>query len=77
MTEQAIVYRGKSSFVRVLRDGKSYKVAVTLGRRLKDRFEILSGLDDGAVVIERSTRFLSDGDPVKIQDSAGGEEGSK
>lgn len=67
--EESIVYRGKETFVRVLREEKAYKVPVKLGSRAHGRFEVLEGLQPGASVVGRSSRFLADGDPVQIQKS--------
>ncbi|MCG2576285.1 efflux RND transporter periplasmic adaptor subunit [Dechloromonas sp. XY25] len=61
----------------VLREGFAYlfrlegedrvaQIKVTLGRRLGERVEVLSGLTDGARVVETGASFLADGDAVKV-----------
>lgn len=64
-----------------LRDGFQYvflldaqsqvkQTKVSLGRRLGDRVEILSGLPQGARVVAAGVGFLSDGDLVRVVDAA-------
>jgi RND family efflux transporter MFP subunit len=61
----------------VLREGFAYlfrldgedhvlQTKVTLGRRNGERVEVLSGLPDGARVVETGASFLADGDAVKV-----------
>lgn len=61
----------------VLREGFAYlfrlegedrvaQTKVTLGRRFGERVEVLSGLSDGARVVESGASFLADGDVVKV-----------
>jgi len=64
----------------VLRDGRTYVVKladdhptpsvalqfVTLGRRRHDEVEIVSGLDETAILVSSGAGFLSDGDIVRL-----------
>jgi multidrug efflux pump subunit AcrA (membrane-fusion protein) len=63
----AIVYRGDNTFVRTVKDGKATKVPVKLGERRQGQVEILSGISSGDEVIERASRFVADGAPVKVE----------
>lgn len=63
----AVVYSGDSTFVRVVEDGKAKKVPVSIGEKRHGQIEILSGLKNGDEVIDRASRFLSDGDAVQVE----------
>jgi len=67
LPDNAVFYRGDKTFVRVVEDGKAKRVAVSLGERKQGQVEILSGLHTGEVVIDRSSRYLGDGDAVQIE----------
>lgn len=65
----------------VLRDGFSYvfvlgagnrvtQTKVQLGRREGDRFEIVSGIQAGQTLVASGAAFLTDGDTVRIGESA-------
>jgi HlyD family secretion protein len=43
---------------------------VSVGRRVGDRIEIVSGLDPQARVVASGGGFLSDGDTVRVVDGA-------
>jgi RND family efflux transporter MFP subunit len=64
--ENAIVYRGRDTFVRIVTGNTAKKIPVTLGRRQRGNVEILTGLHEGDQVIERSSEFIADGDKVQI-----------
>jgi multidrug efflux pump subunit AcrA (membrane-fusion protein) len=66
LPETAIVYRGKKTFVRVVDKGVAKYVAVELGESRKGNVQVVKGLADGVQVILRSSRFLSEGDPVTV-----------
>lgn len=65
----ALVYQGEKTFLRVVKDGKAHKVSVTIGERQAGQVEILSGLNDGDIVINRASRFVADGAEVKVESS--------
>jgi multidrug efflux pump subunit AcrA (membrane-fusion protein) len=65
----AIVYRGDATFVRLVDNGVVKKIAVTVGEKRQGQVEVLTGLKDGDEVIDRSSRFVADGDSVQV-DSA-------
>lgn len=65
--EQAIFYRGTTPYLRTVIEGKAAAVAVTLGKKQRGQVEILKGLKDGDVIVERASGFLADGDTVTTQ----------
>jgi multidrug efflux pump subunit AcrA (membrane-fusion protein) len=69
--EDAVVYRDRGPFLRVVVDGKVAYRAVTLGETRQGKVEIVSGAQSGQVVIVRSSAFLVEGDPVKAQTAGG------
>jgi len=73
LPQSAVVLR--DGFAYVLRVDAQSKVAltkVTVGRRVGDRIEIVSGLDPQARVVASGGGFLSDGDTVRVVDAAAG-----
>lgn len=68
--ENAIYYQGKKTFVRLTdKDGEAFKVKkveVKLGPKRRGQVEVLSGLEEGMMVIERASGFLPDGAEVTI-----------
>lgn len=67
LPDHAITYKGTDPFVRVLEGTKSKRVAVVLGTKQRGYVEILKGLAPGAVIVERSSRFVADGEEVSVQ----------
>jgi multidrug efflux pump subunit AcrA (membrane-fusion protein) len=67
LPESAVVYKGDGTFVRTLIDGHAKRVAVKLGERTQGMVEVLSGLKDGDQVIARTSRFIADGEAVKVE----------
>ena len=65
--EHALLFRGSDPFVRVLESGKAKRLAVKLGSRQRGSVEILEGLKEGATLIERSNKFVSDGEEVTVE----------
>lgn len=65
--EQAIVYRGKDTLVRVVAEGKAKMVPVQVAATRKGLTEITSGLTAGAAVIVRASGFVADGQAVVVQ----------
>ncbi len=67
ITEDAIVYRGKLTYVRVVEDTKAQLTPVKLGRSQRGIVEILEGVSKGTTVVVRSSQFIADGDEVAIE----------
>ncbi len=65
--EAALVYRGNDTFVRLVKDGKAKELSVELGKKQSGRVEILKGLTENNILIERSSRFVKDGEPVRLE----------
>lgn len=76
IADSALTYRGKDPFVRVVTDGKAKLVAVSIGRKQAGYVEILKGLKPGDQVIERSSKFVGDGEAVEIQEKKDAAQGS-
>lgn len=68
--ENAIYYLGKKTYVRLTEELENKylikKVEVKLGQKRRGQVEILSGLKDGMMVIERASGFLPEGAEVAI-----------
>lgn len=67
LPDYAIVYRGNSTFVRLVENGAVKKIAVAIGEKRQGQVEVLSGLKNGDEVINRSSRFVTDGDAVQVE----------
>lgn len=64
--EEALVPSGASNFVFVVEEGRAARREVKTGARRPGDVEILSGLDEGEVVVTHGTMRLRDGQPVNI-----------
>lgn len=53
-------------YVFVVADGKAMRKEVTLGRRVDDFYEVISGLDEGKEVVVEGLAGLLDGTPVEV-----------
>lgn len=71
LPQSAVLLRDGFSYVfRVGPDSKVTEVKVTVGRRVGDRIEIISGLDVLAHVVAAGGGFLADGDRVRVVEAA-------
>ena len=68
--DSALFYRGSDIYVRVLDGMKAMQVKVSLGKRSRGNVEILKGLSSGAVVIQRTSRYIADGEEVTVEGKA-------
>ncbi len=71
--DHAISYKGNEPFVRVLQDsptGPNVKLAkqisVKLGKKSRGFVEVLSGLNDSDLLVERASRYLAESEAVEI-----------
>jgi HlyD family secretion protein len=72
LPQSAVVLRDGFSYVlRVDAQSKVVMTKVSIGRRIGERIEIVSGLDPQARVVASGGGFLSDGDTVRVVDAAG------
>lgn len=62
--EYALYYIGDDTFVRVLVAGKVKQIKVKVGSRSRGNLEILDGLKGGMTLIERTSRYVVDGEAV-------------
>lgn len=56
-------------YVCVYQDGKVFYQKVTLGRRMGDRYEVISGVEDGAFVVTTGQTKLNNGMEVKVKNT--------
>ncbi|OGS34433.1 MAG: hypothetical protein A2293_16230 [Elusimicrobia bacterium RIFOXYB2_FULL_49_7] len=63
---EAVVAEGATHSVWVIEGGTSRKALIRLGIRGGERFEVLEGLADGAVIVVAGGSLLSDGAKVKV-----------
>lgn len=67
LPDSAIVYRGDSTFVRLLENGHSKRVAVKLGEKRQGQVEVLTGIKNGDEIINRASRFVGEGEAVQVE----------
>ena len=67
--DHAIFFKGTDTFVRLLDKGKAKHVAVRLGKKQRGLVEVLTGIPDKSSLIERSSRFVADGEEVATQET--------
>ena len=67
LPQSAVVLREGFAYVfRLEGEDRVAQTKVVTGRRIGERVEVVSGLPDGALVVESGAAFLADGDAVKI-----------
>lgn len=65
--EKALYYIGEEVFIPVLDKDKAVKkIPVKLGKRYKERIEVLEGLDVGTDYIKQAAKYLTNGSQVKV-----------
>lgn len=74
--EQALVPERDKQFVFAVRDGKSIKTEIVVGRRRPGEIEVLHGLRLGDVVVSEGSQKIRDGSFVRVANGGGGSEGS-
>ncbi len=72
LPEEALVPEGSRKFVFVVRDGRAERVDVETGRRRPGEVEVVSGLDEGALVITEGTQKVRHGTAVTVIQAAAG-----
>ena len=65
--ESAIIYKGKDAFVRTVENEHIKQIQVELGPKQRGQVEILKGLKGGEYLVERASRFVGDGEAVKVE----------
>lgn len=71
--EYAIIYRNQSPFARIYENGKIRFSAIKLGRKQEGFVEIVSGIKEKEMVIERASRFVADGEAVQLDSGSQGQ----
>ena len=70
LPQSAVLLRDGFNYVlRVGPDAKVVETKVSVGRRVGDKIEIMSGLDTSAHVVAAGGGFLADGDVVRVVDA--------
>ncbi len=67
VVDTAVFYRGKDTFVRVIRDKHAFLQPVKIGKKQFGMVEIVNGLKANDQVVERTSSFISDGEEVKVE----------
>ena len=67
IADTAVFYRGKDTFVRVVRDKHAFLQPIKVGKKQFGMVEIVSGLKANDQVVERTSSFISDGEEVKVE----------
>lgn len=65
--ESAIVYKENKTYLKTVKDGKVGQFEVVLGPTQQGQVEIKSGLSQGVLVIERSSKYVAAGDEVAVE----------
>lgn len=65
--DTALTYRGKDPYVRIVIDKKAKLVPVSIGRKQAGQVEIIKGLKKGDVLVERTSKFIAEGEEVEVQ----------
>ncbi|NBW81482.1 efflux RND transporter periplasmic adaptor subunit [bacterium] len=67
IVDDALQYRGTNTFLRTVANSKVHWQPVKLGRSQKGKTEIISGIQNGDLVVIESNKFLSDGDEIVVK----------
>lgn len=65
--KDSVMKRGQMELVFVVKDGRAALRLVKTGKLVAGRVEILSGLEEGELVVTREVEKLADGQPLTIQ----------
>jgi multidrug efflux pump subunit AcrA (membrane-fusion protein) len=71
LPQSVLTYVGKFPHIRLVEEKEQKftikKIKVEIGPKRRGEVEILKGLDDGQMVVERSSGFIKDGDQVEVK----------
>ena len=67
--EQAISYRGKTTFLRIVDQDLAHNIQVKMGRTQRGLVEILDGAKPDRLFVLSASGFIADGQKVKIQEN--------
>lgn len=65
--DSSIIYKGKDLFIRVVENQKIKQIPIIIGTKQRGSVEILKGLYEGALLVERASRFVAEGESVEIE----------
>jgi multidrug efflux pump subunit AcrA (membrane-fusion protein) len=65
--DYALFYKGSDTYVRVIEGDRAKQVPVVLGRRQRGFVEITKGLAANALLVERASRYVGDGEAVTVE----------
>jgi multidrug efflux pump subunit AcrA (membrane-fusion protein) len=65
--ESAVVKRGQLTIVFVNDNGKADMRVVKTGREFDDTVEILSGLEEGEIIVSENSKLLKSGDILEAE----------
>jgi multidrug efflux pump subunit AcrA (membrane-fusion protein) len=74
VSDDVVGYKGNDPFVNTVEDGKLKRVPVKLGGRKRGQVEILEGLSENTEVIERTSRYVPEGEAIVVEGAAKPEE---
>ena len=69
--KDAVIKRGPASVVFVVEEGTAQSHAIQLGEAIGSRFEVVSGLEEGDIVVVRGNERLRPGDKVRVDGASG------
>lgn len=64
--EYAVTYRNQSPFARIFEGGKVRFSALQIGKKQDGLVEVLKGLRENDIVVQRSSRFVAEGETVEL-----------
>ncbi len=67
IADSAVFYRGKETYVRVIRENHAFLQPIKIGKKQFGNVEIINGLKENDQVVERTSSFISDGEEVKVE----------
>lgn len=64
--EYAVTYRNQTPFARIFENGRVRFSPLSLGKKQDGMVEVLSGIKEKEVVVQRSSRFVAEGEKVEL-----------
>lgn len=69
--KSAIIFEKQNYLVRVVQGEKVFRKLIRLGKEYPDQVEVLSGLTENELVVTTRSKYLKEGELVKIDDNKG------
>jgi HlyD family secretion protein len=67
--DTAVIYKGQDSFIRIVQDKKIKFIPISLGKKQRGLFEVLKGPSPQMHLVERSSRFVAEGETVALENA--------